>query len=643
MAPDSAPDGAPMDFETYRDRVRKPLLRIFRTFGVERRQWLYVGLVVSLFERLASLAPPFILGIAIDAVFNQSTAYSLPLVPPAWIPAGRGAQLWLSVGLMTATGLLAAALIVPRGLALDYYSHRLMHEVRTETYEKLQRLDMGFFDEQETGELMSVLNNDISNFETFFDDALGLAVRITTVLLGVVAILLYLNWQLALVTLVAVPLLAVLTLWFMRRVEPVYDAIRSAVGDLNTRLENNLGGIQLIKSTATESHERERVTEASWNYFATNWDRIKIELLYFPGTQLISRASFIATFVIGGVWLVNGPPGPFTGTLSVGELTTFLFMSQRFTGPLRNIAQVINHYENARASGKRVFGLLDMPVRVQDAEDAVELDDVAGEVEYDDVDFSYEEGGETILEDIDFTAEPGDTVALVGPTGAGKSTALKLLMRLYDVDSGAVRVDGHDVREVSMESLRSHVGYVSQDTYLFGDSVHENIAYGNFDASREEVIEAAETAEAHDFIRNLPEGYDTQVGERGVKLSGGQRQRVSIARTVLQDPEILVFDEATSAVDTETEMLIQRGLDKLSEDRTTFVIAHRLSTVRDADLILTFEDGEIVERGTHGELIDQGGLYANLWQVQAGEIDELPEEFVEEARERTAMQGQDGE
>jgi ATP-binding cassette subfamily B protein len=322
---------------------------------------------------------------------------------------------------------------------------------------------------------------------------------------------------------------------------------------------------------------------------------------------------------------------------------------------MAQFGQIINMYQRARASAERIFGLMDTPARIAEEPDADELVLDEGRVEYEDVSFRYDgdarsaserssgersdprdDDADPILEDISFAVEGGETFALVGPTGAGKSTVLKLLMRMYDVEAGTIRVDGQDVRDVTIPSLRETVGYVSQETFLFYGTVAENIQYGTFDAEREDVIEAAKRAEAHEFITNLPEGYDTEVGERGVKLSGGQRQRIAIARAILKDPEILVLDEATSDVDTETEMLIQRSLDRLAEDRTTFAIAHRLSTVKDADTIVVLDDGRIVERGTHEELLAENGLYANLWAVQAGEIEELPEEFVERATERRA-------
>jgi ATP-binding cassette subfamily B protein len=291
-------------------------------------------------------------------------------------------------------------------------------------------------------------------------------------------------------------------------------------------------------------------------------------------------------------------------------------------------------YQRARAAAERIFGLMDEPDVIEEDPGAHELEVEEGTVVYDDVSFGYDD--EKTLEEVNFEIGGGETLALVGPTGAGKSTVLKLLLRMYDVDSGEISIDGMDVREVTLPSLRQSLGYVSQDTFLFYGTVEENITYGTFDADREEVKRAARMAEAHDFIQKLPDGYDTMVGERGVKLSGGQRQRVAIARAILKDPDILILDEATSDVDTETEMLIQRSLDRLTENRTTFAIAHRLSTIKDADVIVVIDDGQVAERGTHEELLAEDGLYAHLWGVQAGEIDELPEEFVERARERRA-------
>ncbi|MFC7141865.1 ABC transporter ATP-binding protein [Halosimplex aquaticum] len=612
------------------DEVEAPLRRVFREYGLPRVHWFVVAVAMNLVARLSSLLPPLVLGTAIDAVFNGSSDYSLPLVPKAWLPAEPKAQFWFSVALIVGAFVVTAACTWAQGIASDVFAHRSLHAVRVDTFRKMQELDMAFFDEQQTGEAMSILNQDATNLERFLDQALKNGFRLVIMVLAIGALLISMNWQLALVTLVGVPLMALFTIWFSRKVAPRYDAVRSSVGDLNTQLENSIGGMQLVKTSNTEEFETERVERASWNFYTTNMDVLKLAFLYRPGMRLLAGLSFVATFVVGGLWLFSGPPLFFSGDLTVGEFVVFIFLTQRFIDPLAQISNIIDWFENARASGKRIFGLMDTPVRIEDAPDAIELDPVDGAVEYDDVTFGYDE--EPIIEDVSFDAAAGDTVAFVGPTGAGKSTAVKLLMRLYDVDEGAIRVDGHDVRDVTVGSLRESIGYVSQETYLFDGTVAENIRYGEFDATREEIIEAAKAAEAHEFIEELADGYDTQVGERGARLSGGQRQRISIARTVLQDPDILILDEATSAVDTETEVLIQRSLDRLAADRTTFVIAHRLSTVTDADTILVLEEGRVVERGTHQELLEEDGLYANLWAVQAGEIDDLPDEFVDRAR-----------
>ncbi|WP_440008784.1 ABC transporter ATP-binding protein [Halomicrococcus sp. SG-WS-1] len=626
--------------------VDRPMLRLFTEYGRDHWAWFAVGLLTSTAARFLALVPPVVLGVAIDAVFYDNRPYSLPGVPDAWLPTATLDQFWLSVGIMGVAMTLGAVCNFARQSSLNLFSHRVKHEVRTDTYRAMQRLDTAFFDDRRTGELMSILSNDTNRLELFLDNMMSSAIQLGVLVLGIGGVLFSINPELAVVTLAVIPVAAVFTWWFMRIVEQQYADIRSSVGDLNTRLENNLAGVGVIKTAGTEAYESERVREASYEYFQRDWKALRMNFIYRPGMQLLTSIAFVTTFVVGGLWLIGEPPLWFGGDLSVGTLVTFLLLAQRMVEPLTQMSEIVDRYEDAKASTRRIFGLMAIEPSITSDPDAVKLDDVAGRVEYDHVDFAYGVEGESsdgrssdsevVLRDVTFTADPGETVGLVGPTGAGKSTICKLLVRLYDVTDGAIRVDGHDVRDVTVESLRSHVGYVGQDTFLFDGSVRENVAYGSFDASDEEIEAAAKAAEAHEFITNLPEGYDTRVGERGVKLSGGQRQRISIARTVLADPDILVLDEATSDVDTETEMLIQRSLDRLTEDRTTFVIAHRLSTVKGADTILSVDDGEIVERGSHEELLEEDGLYADLWRVQAGEVDDLSDEFVREAARRAS-------
>ena len=609
-------------FDSQRDRVDAPIRRLFATYGRDHWVPLVVGVVASLAAHLLSLVPPYVLGIAVDTVFLQNRPFSLPMVPGAWEPVDRTAQFWLSVAIIVVTFAGGSAGAWVKGWGLNEFAQSIQHEIRIDTYDAMQRLDLSFFAEKQTGELMSILNNDVNRLEQFLNGGLSVITMIGVTVVGVAGILVFINWQLALVILATVPVVAVFTHLFVQTIQPKYAEVRSTVGRLNSRLENNLGGIEVIKASSTEDYEFGRVTDTSQEYYDTNWDAIRTRITFFPGLQLSSGLGFVLTFVVGGLWVFGGPPLFFSGALSPGEFVTFIVLSQRFIWPLAQFGQFINMYQQAIASAERVFGLMDEPSGLDTDDDASDLTVAEGTVEYEDVTFGYDE--ESVVEDVSLDVAGGETLALVGPTGAGKSTILKLLLRLYDVNEGAIRIDGTDVRDVSLGSLRKAVGYVSQETFLFAGTVAQNIAYGSFEATREEVIEAAKAAQAHEFIEDLPEGYDTEVGERGVKLSGGQRQRVGIARVLLQDPAVLILDEATSDVDTETELRIQESLDALLAERTVLAIAHRLSTIKDAETILVLEDGRVVERGSHEALLEANGLYADLWGVQAGMLEEIP-------------------
>src|SRR6056297_816143 len=590
-------------FADQRERVDDPMRRLVGDYGRPYWSSVALGIGASLGARLLDLLPTILLGIAIDSLFQGIQPFSLPLVPQAWLPSAEVDQFVLVIGLITGSFVVGAGFHWLRNWGFNSFAQDIQHDVRTDSYDTMQRLNMSFFADKQTGELMSILSNDVNQLERFLNDGLNSAFRLVVMVVAIAGYLLYLNPQLALVALSPVPLIAVFTYIFIKKIQPKYAAVRSSVGTVNSRLENNLGGIQVIKSSNTEPFESGRVDDVSRDYYETNWGAITIRIRFFPGLQLISGAGFILTFLVGGLWVFSGSgPGPFTGTLSTGEFVVFILFTQQLVWPMAQFGQIINMYQRAEASAERIFGLMDETDALEADDETDDLVVSEGRVDYDDVSFSYDDD-QPILDDIEFTVEGGDTLALVGPTGAGKSTVLKLLLRLYDVDAGAVRIDGQDSREVSRTSLRQSIGYVGQESYLFYGTVRDNIAYGSFEASDEEIKRAAKAAEAHEFIQNLPEGYDTKVGERGVKLSGGQRQRIDIARAILKDPEILVLDEATSDVDTETEMLIQRSLDRLTEDRTTFSIAHRLSTIKDADQIVVLEGGEVVERGTHEDLL----------------------------------------
>ena len=634
------------------DREREPafaadgasMWRIYAEYGRDNAGQAVLGTVMALASRATGLLPPLLLGLAIDAVLLSERPFALPLVPTAWLPTTAAGRLWAVVGVLVAATFLGAGASWLQNYGWNRFAQNIQHALRVDAYERMQGLDRAFFDRSRTGEILAVLNNDVNQLESFLTDGVSSALRLVALLVGVGLVMVALNPWLALVSLLAVPVLGVFTALFVRRIQPKYGRMRASVGQLNARLENNVGGIEVIKTEHAEAYEAERVAESSQAYYDANWDAIRTRITFFPGLSVISGLSFALTFALGAFWVLNGPPTPLSGQVSPGEFVTFMLYTQQFIWPLAQFGQIVNGYQRAKASSERVYGLLNAERTVAEAPDPVALADVAGHIDYEGVRFSYpapdDEDSRPVLRDVSFTVDAGDTVGIVGPTGSGKSTLVKLLVRLYDPETGTVRIDGHDVRDVSIESLRRAVGYVAQEPFLFYGTVRDNIAYGTFDASDEAVEAAARSAAAHEFVSNLPDGYDTVVGERGVRLSGGQRQRIALARTFLKDPAVLVLDEATSHVDTETEAIIQRSLRDLAADRTTLAIAHRLSTVKDADEILVLEGGRIVERGTHDDLLAADGLYANLWRVQAGDLDDLPAAFFEDAiARRAAIEG----
>ncbi len=485
---------------------------------------------------------------------------------------------------------------------------RFLFDLRVRIYDHLQRLSLSFFERTSTGELMSRATNDVNALERFVTHGVILTAVDLLRLVGASAILLALDWRLALIALMPAPIIAVGLRRFNQYARPIYRRARDRLGDLNAKLQDNLTGIRVIQAFGREEVELERFRSVSHLYYRERVRSILAWSTFFPAMFFVSAMGGVLVLGAGARMVVQG-------RLSLGTLVAFLSYIISLYEPLRRLTEIDNTFQQAIAAAERIFELLDETPEIQDAPDAIELDEVQGEVVFEHVYFRYGDGDE-VLRDITFRMAPGEVVALVGPSGAGKSSIANLLCRFYDPDRGRILLDGHDLRDIRIRSLRRHVAVVLQDTFLFNTTVRENLLYGNPDASEEEMIAAAKAAHAHEFIMELPRGYDTEIGERGVKLSGGQRQRLALARAILADPRILILDEATSSVDAETEYLIQQALQEVLKGRTALVIAHRLSTIRDADKIIALENGRIREVGSHHELLARGGLYSQLYQRQ---------------------------
>lgn len=493
---------------------------------------------------------------------------------------------------------------------------QFIFDLRVRIYAHLQRLSMSFYEGTSTGELMSRVTNDVNVLERFITHGVALTLTDLLRLVGASLVLLLLDWKLALVMLVPLPVLAGGLWFFNQRIRPIYRRVRDRLGYINASLQDKLTGIRVVKAFQQEEVELSHFREVSRDYFQERVNAIRTWSVFFPAFRFLSALGGALVLGFGARMVVNG-------RVTLGTLVAFLSYIISFYEPLRRLTEVDNTFQQAIAAGERIFELLDNEPSIQEMPDAVVLDDLRGEIIFEEVHFRYGEKGSpsdlserNVLHDISFHVEPGQSVALVGPSGAGKTSIANLVCRFYDPDRGRVLVDGHDLRQVQVQSLREHVAVVLQDTFLFNTTVRKNLIYGMKDASEEDIIAAARTAHAHDFIQQLPDGYDTAIGERGVKLSGGQKQRLSLARAVLADPRILILDEATSSVDAEAEFLIQQALEEVMKGRTALVIAHRLTTIRDADKIIALEKGHIREVGSHRDLLAREGLYSQLYQRQ---------------------------
>ena len=595
----------PATTATVRTRT-SPVRRLWRYADPYRRRVGWATLH-SVLNKIFDLAPPLLIGFAVDVVANKGDGF-----------IGR---LGFSTQRSQIVGIALITFAVWAFESLFEFLHRvswrnlaqdLQHDLRLDAYAHVQELEHAWFQRRSTGDLMAVLNDDVNQLERFLDIGANEIIQVLTTVVVVGAIFLALDPTVAVLAIAPMPVILYGSFWFQRKLEPRYEAVRNQAGFLNGQLANNLLGMSTVKSFTAETRETARIGGESDRYRSTNRKAITLSSAFTPLIRMAILVGFTGTMIWGGFEAIRG------ASLTVGQYSVLLFLSQRLLWPLTRLGETFDQYQRAMASTNRILDVIDTEPTIVDGPVRLELRTGEGAVTFRDVTFAYDDGGNA-LDGVTIELPAGATTAIVGPTGSGKSTMVRLLLRFYDPDQGEVTIDGHDVRDLHLGDLRRLTGLVSQDVYLFHGTVRENIAYARPDAPLEDVVAAATVAEVHEFVMSLPDGYDTIVGERGQKLSGGQRQRISLARAVLKDPVILLLDEATSAVDNETEAAIQRSLDRISADRTTLIIAHRLSTVRDADMIHVLDHGRVVERGTHDQLIASEGPYAALWAVQTGE------------------------
>jgi ATP-binding cassette subfamily B protein len=582
-----------------------PRRRLWRYAAGYRKQ-IVLASIWSILNQAFDLAPPFLIGLAVDTVANQEDSFLGQL----GIDDPKAQILVIAIATFIVWGFESLfdylAEVEWRNLAQS-----IQHDLRVDTYEHMQRLDVEYFEDRSTGDLMAVLNDDVNQLERFLDVGPNEIIQLVTtvVLIGVTFFII--APSVAWLAFLPVPVILWGSMYYQKRVEPLYTDVRDEAAAINSQLSNSIGGISTIKAFTAEDREVDRIETASDQYRAANRAAIKLSAIFVPLIRMAILVGFTATLIWGGFLVLDGQ-------LNIGLYSVMIFLTQRLLWPLTTLGQTVDLYQRAMASTRRIFVVLDAEPTIFDGETPIGAVVDAGDVTFDAVTFSYDDGY-PVLSDVTLVIESGQTTAFVGSTGSGKTTIVKLLLRFYDPDSGSIRFDGTDIGSLEQAELRQLMALVSQDVFLFHGTVAENIAYGVPEASVEDVIRAARTAEAHDFITTLPDGYETIVGERGQKLSGGQRQRLSIARALLTESPILILDEATSAVDNETEAAIQRSLARIGHNRTMVVIAHRLSTIRNADVIYVIDHGRVVQVGTHDELVARDGIYRNLWNVQTGE------------------------
>jgi len=578
----------------------------FLKYAKPWRKNIIISSVYSIVNKLFDIAPEILIGIAVDLVVQRNDS----------IIAKLGFESIES----QITFLAIATFFIWAFESLFQYLYSISwrnlaqtveHEIRTDAYNHVQNLDMPWFENKKVGDITAKLNDDVNQLERFLDNGFNTIIQLIVSSLAIGAVFFYISPLVASISILPIPIILVIAFFFQRNLSPRYLSVRNSVGLLNNTIFNNLIGISTIKSFVTEKIESNRVHDLSNDYRLKNKHAIKLSSAFVPLVRMGVLSGFLGTMIIGSYLALDG-------TIAVGSYSVLVFLTQRFLWPFTTLGETVDLFERSMASTKRVLDLLDTPQKIKDNKESIILDDFNHNINFNNINFYYSEN-KPIFKNLNLNINKNTLVGIVGQTGSGKTTIIKLLLRFYDTISGSINIGSHEIKNIQIKNLRENIGYVSQDIFMFDGSVKDNIAYPNT-GNDDQIITAAKQSQAHEFIIKLENGYDTFIGERGQKLSEGQKQRIAIARALYKNPPILIFDEATSSVDNETELLLQKALYSISKDRTTIVIAHRLSTVRNADNIFVLGNGSIIESGNHRKLLDKKGIYNKLWKIQTGKI-----------------------
>ena len=590
--------------------MEKSSIESFKQLISYARPWrlkMVVASVYSIVNKLFDIMPEILIGFAVDLVVKRQDSFIASLGFNS--VESQISMLAFCTFLIWAFESLFQYLY---SVAWRNLAQSIEHAIRVDAYSHVQNLNIKWFEGQKTGNVTSILNDDINQLERFLDNGANDIIQIIVSTLTIGAVFFFISPMIAAIAVIPVPVILFVASFFQKSLEPRYLNVRNAAGNLSSTIFNNLLGIMTIKSFTSENLEKERVSTLSESYQSANKDAIRISSAFVPVVRMGVLSGFLGTMVLGGLMA-------FSGAIAVGSFSVLLFLTQRFLWPFTRLGEIIDLFARSMASTRRIMDLIDTPIEIKDDKDSISLENLKDDIIFDNVSFQYSDESK-VFKDLSLDIKSNSLVGIVGKTGVGKSTLIKLLLRLYNIDSGQIKIGSNNINSIALQSLRRNIGLVSQETFLFDGTISDNISYPILDTHIDKIKRAAELSQCDEFIDRFPEGYNTVIGERGQRLSVGQKQRISIARAILKDPSILIFDEATSSVDNRTENLIQKSLKDISKDRTTIAIAHRLSTIRNADLILVLDEGKIIESGTHDELVESNGNYKYLWDLQTGQL-----------------------